>query len=144
MPRVFLITGTSSGFGACLVQEVLNRGDFVVATARKPEALSFKGTTSQNFLAVKLDVSNKSDIPDAFEKALSKFGRVDVVINNAGYCLAGPFEELSDELTRTQMEVNFFGLLAVTKKAIQTMREQNPPGGQIQQVSSIGGQIGYI
>ena len=89
MPRVFLITGTSTGFGAHLVQEVLDRGDFAVATARKPETLSFKGTSSKNYLAVKLDVTNPEDIRSAFAAALDRFGRVDVVVNNAGYGLAG-------------------------------------------------------
>ena len=65
-----------------------------------------------------------------------------MVVNNAGYGLSGPFEELAEEQIRTQMEVNFFGLIAVTKKAMQVMREQKPSGGLIQQVTSIGGQRG--
>jgi len=67
---------------------------------------------------------------------------VDVVVNNAGYGLSGVFEELTEQQVRTQMEVNFFGLIAVTKKALEVMREQKPPGGVIQQVTSIGGQRG--
>ena len=143
MPRVFLITGTSTGFGANLVQEVLDRGDFAVATARRPESLSFKGTSSTNYLAVKLDVTNSDDIQSAFAAALERFGRVDVVVNNAGYGLSGPFEELSDVQIKTQMDINFFGLIAVTRKAMDVMRNQKPSGGLIQQVTSIGGQRGY-
>lgn len=143
MPRVFLITGTSTGFGANLVQEVLDRGDFAVATARKPDALSFKGTSSNNYLAVKLDVTEPQDIQSAFAAALDKFGRIDVVVNNAGYGLGGPFEELSNTQIKTQMDVNFFGLIAVTRKAMEVMRDQKPSGGSIQQVTSIGGQRGY-
>ena len=143
MPRVFLITGTSTGFGANLVQEVLDRGDFAVATARKPDALSFKGISSNNYLAVKLDVTKPQDIQSAFATALDKFGRIDVVVNNAGYGLGGPFEELSDTQIKTQMDVNFFGLIAVTRKAMEVMRDQKPSGGLIQQVTSIGGQRGY-
>ena len=143
MPRVFLITGTSTGFGANLVQEVLDRGDFAVATARKPDSLSFKNTSANNYLAVKLDVTKSEDIHSAFAAALDKFGRVDVVVNNAGYGLSGPFEELSDAQIKTQMDVNFFGLIAVTRKAMEVMRDQNPSGGLIQQVTSIGGQRGY-
>lgn len=143
MPRVFLITGTSTGFGANLVQEVLDRGDFAVATARKPDSLSFKGTSFHNYLAVKLDVTDPSNIQSAFAAALDKFGRIDVVVNNAGYGLAGPFEELSDTQIKTQMDVNFFGLIAVTRKAMEVMRDQKPSGGLIQQVTSIGGQRGY-
>lgn len=126
-----------------MIQEVLDRGDFAVATARKPETLMFKGASSDNFLAVKLDVTNSDDIESAFAAALDKFGRVDVVINNAGYGLAGPFEELSDVQIKTQMDVNFFGLIAVTRKAMEVMGGQKPSGGLIQQVTSIGGQRGY-
>ncbi|CAL3972255.1 unnamed protein product [Diplocarpon coronariae] len=142
MPRVFFITGTSSGFGNKLVQEVLDRGDIAVATARKPETFEFRGTSDENFLAVKLDVTKKSDIEAAFRTALDRFRRVDVVVNNAGYGLSGVFEELAEDQIRTQMEVNFFGLVDVTRKAMSVMREQQPPGGLIQQVTSIGGQRG--
>ncbi|KAL8744590.1 MAG: hypothetical protein Q9190_003183 [Brigantiaea leucoxantha] len=142
MPRVFLITGTSTGFGQHLVQAVLDAGDIAIATARKPETLSFKGANSGNYLATKLDVTKQEDINSAFQKALAQFGRVDVVVNNAGYGLSGPFEELDEPHIRMQMEVNFFGLMAVTKKAMEVMREQKPSGGVIQQITSIGGQRG--
>ena len=122
---------------------MIDRGDFVVATARKPDSLSFKGTSSDNYLAVKLDVTNPDDVESAFTAALHIFGRIDVVVNNAGYGLAGPFEELSDAQIKTQMDVNFFGLIAVTRKAMEVMRDQRPSGGLIQQVTSIGGQRGY-
>ncbi|KAL8825205.1 MAG: hypothetical protein Q9191_004557 [Dirinaria sp. TL-2023a] len=142
MPRVFLITGTSTGFGYHLVQEVIDRGDIAVATARNPSSLSFTNTSPKNYLALKLDVTNDSDIDNVFKTIVDKFGRVDVVVNNAGYGLSGVFEELKMEQIRTQMEVNFFGLIAVTKKALEVMREQKPSGGLIQQVTSIGGQRG--
>lgn len=142
-PKVFPITGTSTGFGKHLVQEVLDKGDIAVAIARKPETLSFEHTADKNYLAVKLDVTKHDDIESAFKATLDTFGRVDVVVNNAGYGLAGPFEELSPEQVRTQMEVNFFGLTEVTRKAVAVMRDQKPSGGLIQQVTSIGGQRGY-
>ncbi|TAQ90776.1 hypothetical protein B7494_g914 [Chlorociboria aeruginascens] len=142
MPRVFFITGTSTGFGSHLVQEVIHRGDIAVATARKPEALKFKGTNDKNYLPLKLDVTSSADIASSFKSAVDKFGRIDVVVNNAGYGLAGVFEELTDQQIKTQMDVNFFGLMAVTKKAMETMREQKPSGGVIQNVTSIGGQRG--
>ncbi|CAF9926595.1 MAG: hypothetical protein HETSPECPRED_006364 [Heterodermia speciosa] len=142
MPRIFLVTGTSTGFGLHLVQEILDRGDIAIATARNPSTLSFRNTSEHNFLALKLDVTSDADISAAFRTAVEKFGRVDVVVNNAGYGLAGPFEELTPELIRTQMEVNFFGLLQVTRKAMEVMRAQRPSGGLIQQVTSIGGQRG--
>ncbi|KAG9235430.1 hypothetical protein BJ875DRAFT_399165 [Amylocarpus encephaloides] len=142
MPRIFFITGTSTGFGSHLVQEVLDRGDVAIATARKPDQLKFKGTSEKNYLALKLDVTKQEDIEAAFQKAVETFGRVDVVVNNAGYGLSGPFEELSEEQARTQMEVNFWGLISCTRKSMEVMREQKPSGGLIQQVTSIGGQRG--
>ncbi len=144
MPRVFLITGTSTGFGKHLVQEVIDKGEIAVATVRNPSSLSFKNTNPKNYLALKLDVTVPNDIDSAFSAALEHFGRVDVVINNAGYSLSGPFEEFSDAQIKKQMDVNFFGLLAVTRKAMEVMREQKPCGGLIQQVTSIGGQLGYV
>lgn len=112
------------------------------ATARNPSSLSFRNTTPENYLALKLDVTSQSDIDAAFSSAVSKFGRIDVVVNNAGYGLSGPFEELEEKDVRMQMEINFFGLLNVTKKAMEVMREQNPSGGMIQQITSIAGQRG--
>lgn len=143
MPKVFLITGTSTGFGNHYAQEVLDRGHYVVATARKPESLSFQNTNDKNYLAAKLDVTDKSSIHAAFDAALKKFGRIDVVCNNAGYGLAGCFEEYKENEIRQQMEINFFGLIDVTRIALETMRDkQTPQGGLIQQVTSIGGQRG--
>ncbi|KAI1614294.1 hypothetical protein EDD37DRAFT_638562 [Exophiala viscosa] len=142
-PRVFLITGTSTGFGKEYAQEVLNRGDTVVATARDPSSLKFSGTNSSNYLAVRLDVTDRASIKEAFDATLEKFKRVDVVVNNAGYGLAGNFEEYTDDQIRQQMEVNLFGLMDVTRQAMQVMRDrQTPQGGLIQQVTSIGGQRG--
>lgn len=140
-PRVFLITGTSTGFGLELVKVVLENGDYVVATARNSSKLSFEGANSSNSLLVDLDVTSQESISKAFEAAVQKFKRVDVVVNNAGYGLAGEFESLSENQIRTQMEVNFFGLINVTRKAMEVMRDLKT-GGVIQQVTSIGGQIG--
>ncbi|KAF2157758.1 NAD(P)-binding protein [Myriangium duriaei CBS 260.36] len=143
MPRVFLVTGTSTGFGYELVKKIIAEGDHVVATARDSSKLSFENTSSKNFLAVDLDVTKQDSIDKAFSKALDHFKRIDVVVNNAGYGLSGPFETLEDHQLRTQMEVNFFGLLNVTRTALETMRDKNSPqGGLIQQVTSIGGQRG--
>lgn len=142
MPRVFFITGCSTGFGKYYAQEVIDRGDICVATARNPSQLSFQKTTPKNYLALPLDVTSKKAINDAFAATLEQFSRVDVVVNNAGYGLSGCFEEFTDEQIRKQMEVNYFGLIDVTRKAMETMREQKPSGGLIQQVTSIGGQRG--
>jgi NAD(P)-dependent dehydrogenase (short-subunit alcohol dehydrogenase family) len=140
-PRVFLITGTSTGFGEELVKIVLQKGDYVVATARNSSKLSFDGANSSNSLLVDLDVTKQESINKAFDEAIKKFKRVDVVVNNAGYGLNGPFETLAEDQIRKQMEVNFFGLINVTRKAMEVMRDLKT-GGVIQQVTSIGGQIG--
>jgi NAD(P)-dependent dehydrogenase (short-subunit alcohol dehydrogenase family) len=121
-----------------ILQEVLDRGDVCVGPARNPSSLSFSNTTSANFLALPLDVTSKQSIDAAFDAALNKLSRVDVIVNHAGYGLVGCFEELSDEQIRQQMEVNYFGLIDVTCKVMQTMREQTPSGGLIPQVTSIG------
>lgn len=140
-PRVFLITGCSTGFGEELVKVVLQKGDYVVATARNSSKLSFENANDSNSLLVDLDVTKKDSIDEAFDAAVDKFKRVDVVVNNAGYGLMGPFETLSEKQIRQQMEINFFGLIDVTRKAMETIRELKT-GGVIQQVTSIGGQIG--
>jgi NAD(P)-dependent dehydrogenase (short-subunit alcohol dehydrogenase family) len=140
--RVFFVTGTSSGFGQNLVQEILDNGDKVVATARDPTRLTFANATPANYLPLQLDVTDLASINSAFDKAVSTFGRIDVVVNNAGFGLCGPFEELEDSQIRQQMEVNFFGLIDVTRKAMQVLRQQKPSGGLIQQISSMAGQKG--
>lgn len=142
-PQVFFITGTSTGFGYYYVEKCLKEGDRVVATARNSSKLQFPNTSPDNFLALDCDVTRQDSITAAFSAALSHFGRIDVVVNNAGYGLSGEFESLTDTQIRTQMEVNFFGLLNVSRSALQVMREKNsPPGGHIQQITSIGGQRG--
>jgi len=141
-PKVFFITGTSTGFGNELVKKCIASGDKVVATARSSSKLSFPDTTKDNLLTVDLDVTQEASIHKAFDTALKHFGRIDVVVNNAGYGLSGEFESLSDKQIRTQMEVNFFGLINVTRVALETMRSQKPCGGLIQQITSIGGQRG--
>lgn len=140
--RVFFVTGTSSGFGKNLVEEILTRGDKVVATTRNQNSLSFTSATPENFVSVALDVTDTASVSKAFDVALDTFGRVDVVVNNAGFGLCGPFEELDESQISEQMNVNFFGCVNVTRKAIQVMREQRPSGGLIQQISSMAGQKG--
>lgn len=143
MARVFLVTGTSTGFGRELVKTIIAKGDRVVATARDSSKLSFDGTSSANYLAIDLDVTKPESIDAAFTKALNHFKRIDVVVNNAGAALSGAFETISDRQIRAQLEVNFFGLLNVTRRALEIMRDKNKPqGGVIQQITSIGGQCG--
>lgn len=88
-------------------------------------------------------MTDKNSIKSAIDKAVSQFKRLDIVVNNAGYGLSGEFESLSETQIRRQMEVNFFGLMDVTRAAMEVMRDVNKPaGGLIQQVTSIGGQLG--
>lgn len=143
MPRVYLITGCSTGFGRELTIAILKAGDAVIATARDPSKLRFENTSKSNYLPLKLDVTSAASIEDAFEKAYAHFDRIDVVINNAGNGLAGVFEELKDAQITRQMDVNFHGTIRVTRTALRYMREQNKPsGGLILQITSIAGQIG--
>ena len=90
-PRVFLVTGPSSGFGKHLIDIILTPGDIAVATARKPDQLSFEGATEKNFQKLKLDVTDKKEVESVFEEVVKRWGKVDVVVNNAGYGLAGEY-----------------------------------------------------
>ncbi|KAK3054250.1 hypothetical protein LTR09_004518 [Extremus antarcticus] len=144
MPRVFFVTGCSSGFGRELAQVLLDAGENVVATARKPTTItSFRNASESNFLPLKLDVTKQSDIKAAFDDAVSKFGRIDVLINNAAYCLAGPFETLSESQIRSQFDTNVFAVMEITRGALEIMRTQSPSGGLIMQNSSISGQLSF-
>ena len=108
-----------------------------------PTSLAFTATTPSNYLALALDVTSPVSITAAFAAALARFYRIDVVVNNAGYGLAGALEELSDEQIAHQMDVNFFGVVRITRAAICAMRESNsPPGGLIQQITSTCGHVG--
>lgn len=110
-PRVFFITGTSTGFGQEYVKIAIANGDKVCATARNSSKLEApEGATKDNYLAVDLDVTKKDQIVAAFTKAFEHFGRIDVVCNNAGYGLSGEFESLSDKQIRTQVLLLFLSL----------------------------------
>lgn len=118
---------------------LLNKGDKVVATLRNPDALADLVTTYpiSQLLVVKLDVTQSSDVPAAFEKARQTFGRVDVVFNNAGQGLIGEVEGVPEAAARSLFEVNFWGAANVTKEAVRFFREVNTPtGGRLLQVSS--------
>jgi NAD(P)-dependent dehydrogenase (short-subunit alcohol dehydrogenase family) len=143
LSKVFFITGCSSGFGGALVEKCLAAGDRVVATSRDAASLHFEGASASNYLGVTLDVESTASVEAAFEQAMAAFGRVDVVVNNAGRGLCGAFEELTDADIQAVMDVNFMGVVRVTRAAIRVMRDINrPPGGLIQQLTSIGGQLG--
>jgi NAD(P)-dependent dehydrogenase (short-subunit alcohol dehydrogenase family) len=138
MSKVWFITGTSKGFGRIWAEAALERGDKVAATARNADTLSdLQERYGDSVLPLALDVNDKAAIDAAVKQAHERFGRLDVVINNAGYGLFGAIEEVTEEQARAQIETNLFGPLWVTKAVIPIMREQG--SGHILQVSSIGG-----
>ena len=140
MKKTVFITGASSGFGKESVRLFSEKGWNVVATMRSPEKEQ-ELTGLAGVLVTKLDVTDESTIASAVTKALSAFGQIDVLVNNAGYGALGVLEAASDEEIRRQMEVNFFGLIAVTKAVLPGMRAQR--SGVIVNVSSVGGRITF-
>ena len=137
-PRVWFITGSSTGFGRLLAEEVLKIGDAVVATARKVEQISdLEAQYPERAVALAVDVTNQEQVDAAFHKTLQRFGHVDVLVNNAGYGVAGALEEVSDAELRPMYEANVFGLLRVTRAFLPQLRQQR--SGHILNLSSIGG-----
>jgi NAD(P)-dependent dehydrogenase (short-subunit alcohol dehydrogenase family) len=136
--KVWFITGTSKGFGRVWAQAALARGDRVAATARDVKTLAPLVQQYGNLVApLTLDVTDKAAVGAAIASAHERFGRLDVVVNNAGYGLFGTIEEVSESEARAQLETNLFGALWVTQAALPIMRAQG--SGHIIQVSSIGG-----
>jgi NAD(P)-dependent dehydrogenase (short-subunit alcohol dehydrogenase family) len=136
--KVWFITGCSKGFGRIWAEAALERGDKVTATARDASTLApLAERYGDDVLALALDVQDMEADQAAVRQAHEKFGRLDVVVNNAGYGLFGAIEEVSPEQARDQIETNLFGALWVTKAALPILREQG--SGHVIQVSSIGG-----
>jgi NAD(P)-dependent dehydrogenase (short-subunit alcohol dehydrogenase family) len=138
----WFITGASSGYGLALARYAIGRGYNVVATARtvaKFDALA--ALAPDRVLVQKLDVTLPLDAVTAVEAAVARFGRIDVLINNAGYGIIGAVEETPEAEFRAQMETNFFGALSVTKAALPHLRAQK--SGAIANVSSMGGQLSF-
>lgn len=135
MSKVWFITGASSGFGRLLVEALLERGERVVATARRPEALD--DLSSERLVCLKLDVTDCSMCEQSVADAVTAFGGIDVLVNNAGFGVYGSVEEVPIEDVRAQFEVNFFGVLNVLKAALPVMRKQG--SGTILNISSIAG-----
>ena len=139
--KTYFITGASTGFGRALAEEILARGGNVVATARDESTLQHLTAIDPARVATaRLDVTAPDQIAPAVALAEQRFGRIDVLINNAGYGLIAGIEEASEEQYRHQFETNFFGLVALTRAVLPIMRRQN--GGHIVNLSSIAGAIG--
>jgi NAD(P)-dependent dehydrogenase (short-subunit alcohol dehydrogenase family) len=138
MSKVWFITGASKGFGREFAKAALGRGDSVAATARNVDTLTdLVDAYGDAVLPITLDVTDNAAIVAAVEQAHDRFGRLDVVINNAGYGLFGAVEEISEQQLRDQLEVNLFGVFNVTKAVLPILRAQG--SGHIIQISTIGG-----
>jgi NAD(P)-dependent dehydrogenase (short-subunit alcohol dehydrogenase family) len=140
MSKVFLLTGSSRGLGRQIAEAALAAGHRVVATARRPEDLAdLAERYGRQVLPVALDVTDPNAAKAAVAAAVEAFGRIDVVVNNAGYANLAAVEDISLADFREQIDTNFFGVVNVTKAALEVLRGQG--GGHIIQVSSIGGRL---
>ncbi|KAG2140983.1 NAD-P-binding protein [Suillus clintonianus] len=142
-PRVWLITGSSSGFGRAMVEEVLRNGEIAVATLRKPSVLDdlVAKYPHTQLLVLPLDVTNEAQVKSVFVQAKDAFGHVDVVYNNAGQVFYHELEGTPMDRARALMDVNFWGAVTVSFEAVRFFREENPDGagGMLVQVSSSAG-----
>jgi NAD(P)-dependent dehydrogenase (short-subunit alcohol dehydrogenase family) len=141
--KVWLVTGASKGLGLSLVKQLLASDYKVAATSRSAESLKQAvGSTSDNFLPLAVSLTDEASVAEAISATITKFGRIDVVVNNAGYGLTGSLEELSDEETRANFDINVFGSLNVIRQVLPYLREQQ--SGHIFNISSIGGFTGLF
>jgi NADP-dependent 3-hydroxy acid dehydrogenase YdfG len=136
MKRVWMITGASRGLGAQVAKTVLANGDLVIATARRKESIELT-ENRENTLALSMDVTDEAQVKGAVLAAKERFGRIDVLVNNAGYGLLGAIEESSPEEIEAIYRTNVFGLLHVTRAVLAVMRGQG--SGHILNMSSLGG-----
>ena len=140
--RTWFITGTSSGFGLSLTEKLLARGDRVAATLRKLSALDdLKAQYGDRLWIAALDVTDSDAVRTVVDRAFAELGRIDVIVNNAGYGLAGAAEELGDDQIRHQIDTNVIGSIQVIRAALPHLRAQG--GGRVLQLSSMGGQIAF-
>jgi NAD(P)-dependent dehydrogenase (short-subunit alcohol dehydrogenase family) len=139
--KVWFITGSSRGLGRALVEAALAAGDRVVATARKPADLSdLVERHGDHLAAVALDVTRPEQAERAVAEAVATFGRIDVLVNNAGYANTDSIEDLPLDDFRAQIDTNFYGVVHLTRAVLPVMRRQH--GGRILQISSVGGRRG--
>ena len=138
----WFITGTSSGFGRILTEQLLERGDRVAATLRRPEAIDdLRAAAGDRLWVAGLDVTRPADVQRVVDEAFARLGRIDVVVNNAGYGLFAGVEEPSREQIARVIDTNLIGSIDVVRAALPHLRAQG--GGRILQVSSAGGQTTY-
>jgi NAD(P)-dependent dehydrogenase (short-subunit alcohol dehydrogenase family) len=139
--RTWLVTGSARGLGRAISRAALEHGDQVVATARRPEQLAdLVDAFGDRVRAVELDVTDPGAAEVAIRAAIDAFGRLDVVVNNAGYANSAPIEEMDPDDFRAQVDANFYGVVNVTRAALPVLRTQR--SGTFVQLSSIGGRVG--
>jgi NAD(P)-dependent dehydrogenase (short-subunit alcohol dehydrogenase family) len=140
--KTWFITGASSGFGRAFAEHAMAKGYNVVATSRQVSAVgALVAAVPDRVLALALDVTRLGEVDAAIKTVMARFGRIDVLINNAGYGVVGGFEETSDAELRALMETNFFGAMNVTRAALPTLPAQRC--GAIVNISSLGGQLSF-
>lgn len=141
MTKIWFITGSSRGLGRSLTEAVLAAGDKVAATARTPEQLNYLVEKyPDQILPLQLDVTQYEDVYDTVAKAAAHFGRIDVLVNNAGFGIVGAAEAFTEEQVRSQLETNLYAPIEITRAVLPYMRKQR--SGRILQISSIGGRVG--
>ncbi|MCP2258835.1 NADP-dependent 3-hydroxy acid dehydrogenase YdfG [Streptoalloteichus tenebrarius] len=141
-PRVWFVTGAGRGFGREFTRAALAVGDRVVATARRPHVMDdLVAEHGDDLVVLPLDVDDRAAVFAAVERAVAAFGRLDIVVNNAGYGLLGMVEEVTEAEVRAQMDTNFFGALWVTQAVLPHLRAQG--SGHIVQISSLGAHLGF-
>lgn len=140
--RTWFITGASRGFGTLIAERALRAGDAVIATARNPQDITDRLGEQPNLLAVRLDVTREDEAHQAVAAGVKRFGRIDVLINNAGFGVLGAVEETSASETERLFATNVFGLLNVTRAVLPHMRAQR--SGRVINISSIGGYQAYM
>lgn len=141
-PRTWFITGTSTGFGRIMTEQLLARGERVAATLRSPSALAeLQQRYPDRLWVAQLDVTDDDAIRAVLARAFSELGRIDVIVSNAAYGLFGAAEELSDAQVKRQIDTNLLGSIQLIRAALPHLRQQG--GGRVIQVSSEGGQIAY-
>ena len=139
MDKVWMITGAGRGLGRAFTAEAVKNGDKVIAAVRRvPEDELFR---NENVLPVRMDVTDKAQISAAVERGVEAFGRIDYLINNAGFGMNGAFEEITDEELRTLFETDYFGVVNVCRAVIPVMRKQH--SGRILNISSQAGLMGF-
>ncbi|GAA3951432.1 SDR family oxidoreductase [Actinoplanes auranticolor] len=142
MPRTWFITGTSSGFGRRLTEQLLDRGDRVAATARRPQTLDdLAARHGDRLWRASLDVTDTTALREVVGRAFAELGRIDVVVSNAGYGLFGAPEELSDEQIDRQIATNLTASIQLARAATPHLRRQG--GGRYIQIASVGGQVAF-